>query len=132
MCKFLQALPPKFDQIVASIETLLDLSEVSVDELVGRFKAAEERLVQDKIDTLPRLNLTEDELIAKITSRLKIAGGSGSQKGSSSSGGKRGHGRGCGCGKNSGGRASNDGSNVGRGGNSAAGDECRYYGKRGH
>lgn len=33
--KFLQALPTRFDQIAASIETLLDLSKVKVDELVG-------------------------------------------------------------------------------------------------
>jgi hypothetical protein len=46
--KFLQALPSRFDQIAASIETLLNLSEISVDELVGRLKAAEERLVQER------------------------------------------------------------------------------------
>jgi hypothetical protein len=39
--KFLQALPTRFDQIAASIETLLDLSVVMVDELVGRLKASE-------------------------------------------------------------------------------------------
>jgi hypothetical protein len=33
--RFLQALPPKFEQIASSIETLLDLSEVTVDELIG-------------------------------------------------------------------------------------------------
>jgi hypothetical protein len=32
---FLQALPPRFDQIATSIETLLDLSDVSLDELIG-------------------------------------------------------------------------------------------------
>jgi hypothetical protein len=43
--KFLQALPPRFGQIATSIKTLLDLSEVSVDELVGRLKTTEDRLV---------------------------------------------------------------------------------------
>ncbi|XP_062198312.1 uncharacterized protein LOC133901033 [Phragmites australis] len=41
--KFLQALPPGYEQIAMSIETLLDLSMVSVEELIGRLKAAEER-----------------------------------------------------------------------------------------
>jgi hypothetical protein len=68
-----EALPSRFDQIAASIETLLDLSEISVDELVGRLKVAEERLVQEHGVVLPRLNLTADELVSRITSRLKIA-----------------------------------------------------------
>lgn len=93
--KFLQALPPRFDQITASIETLLDLSEVSVDELVGRLKAAEERLVKERGVVAPRLNLTEDELISKIASRLKVAGEGGSNniKNPSSSGNAHGRGR---------------------------------------
>lgn len=74
MRKLLQALPPKFDQIAASIETLLDLSEVLVDELVGRLKVGEERLVKERGVVAPRLNLTKGELIAKITSRFKVAG----------------------------------------------------------
>jgi hypothetical protein len=35
---FLQALPPRLDQIITSIETLLDLANVSIDELIGRLK----------------------------------------------------------------------------------------------
>jgi hypothetical protein len=73
--KFLQALPPKFEQIAASIETLLDLESISVDELVGRLKPTEERINRNGGGAIASLNLTEDELIAKITSRLKIAGG---------------------------------------------------------
>jgi hypothetical protein len=38
--KFLQALPPRLHQIAMSIETLLDVEEVPVEELVGRLKAA--------------------------------------------------------------------------------------------
>ena len=38
--RFLQALPPRYHQIAMSIETLLDLDEMSVEELVGRLKAA--------------------------------------------------------------------------------------------
>lgn len=87
MRKLLQALPPKFDQIAASIETLLDLSEV--DELL-------ERLVKERGVVAPRLNLTKDKLIAKITSRLKVAseGESNTSKHPSSSGNSQGQGRG--------------------------------------
>ena len=40
--KFLQAVPDRFHQIAAAIETLLDLEAVSLEELVGRLKAVEE------------------------------------------------------------------------------------------
>ena len=44
MRKFLQVLPDRFRQITVAIKTLLDLWAVSLDELVGRLKATEERL----------------------------------------------------------------------------------------
>ncbi|WVZ94772.1 hypothetical protein U9M48_040631 [Paspalum notatum var. saurae] len=134
--KFLQALPPRFEQIASSIETLLDLEDVTVEELIGRLKATEERHGYNGNDTIAKLNLTEDELVARISSRLQLTGGgSGSSSGVSSSGGsgstgsergkepasgKRGRGRGRG-----GGRSGHDGGTV-------AGNECRYYGKKGH
>jgi hypothetical protein len=132
--KFLQTLPPKFEQIATSIETLLDLESISVDELVGRLKPTEERINRNGGGTIASLHLTEDELIAKITSRLKIAGGGNTdqQKAASSSGGNHGRGRCRGRGKNSDGHGGGDGGNTGRGGNSVANDECRYCGKRGH
>jgi hypothetical protein len=132
--KFLQTLPPKFEQIAMSIETLLDLESISVDELVGRLKPTEERINRNGGGTIASLHLTEDELIAKITSRLKIAGGGNTdqQKAASSSGGNHGRGRCRGRGKNSDGHGGGDGGNTGRGGNSVANDECRYCGKRGH
>jgi hypothetical protein len=134
MRKFLQTLPPKFEQIAMSIETLLDLESISVDELVGRLKPTEERINRNGGGTIASLHLTEDELIAKITSRLKIAGGGNTdqQKAASSSGGNHGRGRCRGRGKNSDGHGGGDGGNTGRGGNSVANDECRYCGKRGH
>jgi hypothetical protein len=127
-------LPPKFEQIAMSIETLLDLESISVDELVGRLKPTEERINRNGGRTIASLHLTEDELIAKITSRLKIAGGGNTdqQKAASSSGGNHGRGRCRGRGKNSDGHGGGDGGNTGRGGNSVANDECRYCGKRGH
>lgn len=123
--RFLQASPPKFDQIAAAIETLLDLSDVSVDELIGRLKAAEVRLAPSVGDSLHKLNLTEDELVARLSSRLKLAGSSnpgGSKEASSS---KRGRGRGCG--RGAGGR---DGDGGGHG-NRADGGKNSSNGGRG-
>jgi hypothetical protein len=42
--KFLQALMSKFDQIAASIKTLLNLEIVMVDELVGLLEPSKERI----------------------------------------------------------------------------------------
>jgi hypothetical protein len=93
------------------------------------------------------LNLSEDELVARLSSRLKMSGNGGGDrhKVSSSGDGKRGRGRGRGCGSSSGGhgggRGGGDtgdhgGGNADRGngeGNSGiAKDECRYCGKKGH
>jgi hypothetical protein len=95
--KFLQALPPKFEQIVASIETLLGLETISFNELIGCLKPSEERINHNGGGVIVSLNLMKDELIAKITSWLKIAGGGNTdhQKEGSSLGGKcsQGHGR---------------------------------------
>ncbi|WVZ49440.1 hypothetical protein U9M48_000802, partial [Paspalum notatum var. saurae] len=122
--KFLQMLPPKFEQIVSSIETLLDLGDLSVEELIGRLKATEERHNLGST-SIAGLNLTEDELVARLSSRLQLngggGGGNGSGGGTSSTGGsdrnkesssnnKKGRGRGRG------------GSSGGRGGGRTGGD----------
>jgi hypothetical protein len=73
--RFLQALPPRFEQIATSIEMLVDLETITVDELIECLKLSKERINHDGGSAIVSLNLTEDELIAKITSRLKIAGG---------------------------------------------------------
>ena len=131
--KFLQAVPPKFEQIAASIETLLDLSEVTVDELIGRLKATEERLGGGSSgdgDALAKLNLTEDELVARLSSRLKMTGNGGPERSKeASSSGRKGRGRGRGRGRDRGRRG---GGNTSRDGQGVAGDECRYCGKKGH
>jgi hypothetical protein len=58
-----------------SIETMLNLETVTVDELVGCLKPSEERINLNGGGAITSLNLTEDELIAKISSWLKIVGG---------------------------------------------------------
>jgi hypothetical protein len=144
---FLAALPPKFEQIATSIKTLCDLDTITVDELIGRLKPSEERINRNQGKSMASLNLTEDELVARLSSRLKMMGNGGGDrhKESSSGGGKRGHGRGRGRGSSSvgrgGGRGGGNtgdrgGGNAGRGNNEGnddiAKDECRYYGKKGH
>jgi hypothetical protein len=145
--RFLAVLPSKFKQIATSIETLCDLDMITVDELIGRLKSSEERINRNQGKSAASLNLTEDELVAWLSLRLKMSGNSGGDryKESSSGGGKCG--RGCGRGRGS----SSDGSGGGRGGgdtddrgggNTGCGngegnsgiakDECRYCGKKGH
>jgi hypothetical protein len=99
------------------------------------------------------LNPMKDELVARLSSHLKVSGNGGLDrlKESSSSGGKHGHGHGKGCG--SGGRGGNcggdnstergsegasvhGGENAGRDGGGSSSDvangECRYYSRKGH
>jgi hypothetical protein len=118
--QFLLALPPKFEQITTSIKTLLNLETITIDELVGQLKPSEECINHSNQKSIASLNLTKDELVACMTSRLKVSGHGGPEcsKQSSSSGGKcrlgRGKGRGTGgCSGNHGGR--NTGSHSGEG-----------------
>jgi len=120
-----------------SIETLLDLETMSVEELVGRLKAAEERHdLSGTGNNIARLNLTEEELVARISKRLQIGGGGDrgqSSGGSSGSRGGRGRGGGRGGGRGAGARKKGEG--TGRGDNNSgdvASDQCRYCGNRGH
>ena len=138
--KLLQALPPRFHQIALSIVTLLDLETLSVEELVGRLKAAEERHdLSGGGNNIVRLNLTEEELVARVSKKLQLSGGSSNSgnPGSSGSeggrGGSRGRGRGGGRGSGRGGGAKKTGGDAGRERNGyIAGDECRYCGHKGH
>ncbi|CAD6250557.1 unnamed protein product [Miscanthus lutarioriparius] len=141
--KFLQVVPDRFGQITASIETLLDLEAVSLEELVGRLKAVEESLDRRRgrggasgnggagkeIDG--KLYFTEEQMVARFASRLNLnndgpgahgraQSGSGARRG----GGGRGRGRGRGQPR----------SGPSKGGNSGNGDDdaCHYCGKSGH
>jgi hypothetical protein len=141
------ALPPKFKQITTSIETLCDLDMIIVDELIGRLKPSEERINRNNGKSIASLNLTEDELVARLSSRLKTSGNGGGdrQKESSSGGDKRGRRRGrgrgsssggCGGGRGGGNTGDHSGGSTGRGSgkgsSDVAKDQCRYCGKKGH
>jgi len=85
--KFLRVVPPCYNQVAVTIEMFCDLKTLSVEELVGRLRAAEDRFeptpdqVTDKAK--PSLLLTEEEWMAKNRSRMIHTD-------SSSSGGKGG------------------------------------------
>jgi hypothetical protein len=71
--RFLQVLPPMFEQTMASIETLLNLETVIVDEWIGRLKLSEECINRDSGNTIVSLNLAEDEPVVRLSSRLKMS-----------------------------------------------------------
>jgi hypothetical protein len=113
--KFLRIVRPRFKQLVISIETLLDVSTLSLEEVTGRLRSAEE-----DSGALPssegKLYLTEQEWVER--SKKKEA------EGSSSSGGGRGKGGG------GGGRGRVRG--RGRGDGSGGKGNCHRCGKPGH
>jgi hypothetical protein len=78
--RFLAALPPKFEQIATSIETLCDLDTITVDELIGRLKPSKERVNHNQGKSVASLNLTKDELVARLSSRLKMTGNGGGDR----------------------------------------------------
>jgi hypothetical protein len=141
--KFLQATPPRYAQIMMAIETLLDLDQMSVEELIGRLKAAEEGYGLNGGGgggSLACLNLTEDELVTRVMARLQLSdegSGGANDKSSSSSSQRRGRGGRGRDGGRGGGSRPPVGGNGGASGNKKkgrqlAGDECAYCGKTGH
>jgi hypothetical protein len=72
--RFLQALLPRIDQIAASIETLLYLADMSLDELIDRLKLMEEKMNRGDRESVAKLYLTEDGLKACDILTLKNEG----------------------------------------------------------
>lgn len=61
--KFLRVVPSKYTQVAISIEQLIDLKTLSIEELTGRLKSVEERYETDKneVEVGGRLLLTEEQ-----------------------------------------------------------------------
>jgi hypothetical protein len=84
--KFLRVVPPRFNQVAVSIEMFCDLKTLTVEDLVGRLRAAEDRF-EDKLeqvtDKTGRLLLAEEDWLEKHKHRFQSYsqkdGGSGSQ-----------------------------------------------------
>ncbi|VAH42548.1 unnamed protein product [Triticum turgidum subsp. durum] len=105
--KFLRVVPSRFAQVAVSIETLLDLSELSVEELTGRL-----RVVEDRLDD-GRESFGSGQLLfsKKWEARKRQGHGGGAQ---SSRGGGRTQG------------------GAGRGAGNDDRDKCRYCSIKGH
>jgi hypothetical protein len=119
--KMLRSLPPRFKQIMIVIKTLLDVSTMSVADLIGRLKEVEEAFEEapTSLQQDGKLYLTEEEWDMQRKKRE-----AGNHSGSSTRGGGagKGHGRGRGHGG-----YSSSGSSI-----KPTGDECRRCDKMGH
>lgn len=73
--KLLCVVPTKFTQVAISIEQLIDIQTLSVEELVGRLKSVEERFDADEAandggrETSGHLLLTEEEWLVRMKKR---------------------------------------------------------------
>ena len=132
--KMLQLVPEHLAQVAISIETLLDISTISVEEVTGRLRAVEQRRKPQPVhDNQGRLLLCEEEWLARL--KIREAGGksgnnsSGSGGGGSNgnSGGKKRGDRERGKGKGKADGSSRDGERPNR-----AKDPCARCGKMGH
>ena len=114
--KYLRVAHPRYKQLIMSIETLLDISELTVEEVIGWLTAATDD-EPAPAHVISKLNLMEEELSARVVSWLQLgvdtsASGSGQRRG-------RGHGRG-------------KGRDRGRPPKNDTNDGCKYWGKKGH
>lgn len=124
--KYLRVARPRFTQLVLSIETLLDISTLSLEEVTGRLKAAEDAmpLPSSSSDNAGKLYLTEEEWLERHKKKEQEAK---KNSGSPSNRGKRRGGKG----RNGGGAGVGGAKNT----NSGAArreDKCRNCGKYGH
>jgi len=119
--KFLSVVPKRCKQMACSIMTLLDLNTLSIEELIGRLKAAEECDEEEETGSRAsgKLLLSEEEWFA----RLKLRDGAGASSSSTSRSHDRGRGRG---------RGGRGQSAQGGGGRGVSHDTCRYCGLVGH
>ena len=116
--KMLHVVPEKLEQVAISMETLLDLDSLSIEEAVGHLRAVEQRKKPTPAkEAGGHLLLTEEEWMA----RMKTKHGSGSSSGTRHGGGNGGGG------KNRGGKAGGERKSQAR-----RDDVCAYCGKKGH
>lgn len=67
IAKFLRVVPQQYTQVAIAIETLLDVSTLSLDEVVGRLRVAQDRISDNAAESQSgsRLLLTEEEWDAR-------------------------------------------------------------------
>jgi hypothetical protein len=108
--KILRVVSKRYAHMASLIETLLDLKELSIEELSGRLSASEGR-GEPEADAGDRLLLTEEEWRARAAERQPGSGSGGKQQ-------RKDHCQGGG----------KDGARSGP----SKDDKCRYCGKKGH
>lgn len=124
MAKYLRVVCPRYKQLVISIETLLDISQLSIEEVTGRLKAA------DDVEPAPpqaaggKLLLTEEKWLERYKKQEPGRGGSSS--------GGHGKARGCGKARGGGGGTNSDGHRAPGSARAGPDDECKRCGKKGH
>ncbi|CAA7392031.1 unnamed protein product [Spirodela intermedia] len=127
--KIIRSVPQRFRQIMVAITMLLDVSTLTVADLTGRLKAAEDAFEKppSAMHHDGKLYLTEEEWDARRRKRDAEKTGGGGSSSVTHRGGHgpgRGRGRGSDKGSSSGGLTGNSGR--------PSGDECRRCGKLGH
>jgi hypothetical protein len=120
VAKYLRAVHPQYKQLVISIETLLDISQLSIEEVNGRLKAANDVEPTLAHTASGNLLLTEEQWVERY---MKKSGESG-RGGSGSDGRGKGHGKDRGRGA-----SGNSGSSSSR---PPPDSSCRRCGKKGH
>lgn len=125
--KMLEVVPKYLEQVAISIETLLDLATVSIEEVTGRLRAVEQRkkpASSEAKDSSGRLLLTEEDWLARYKAREQEKKG-GSSGGNGGGGRNRRRGRGKG-------RGGGELNRTDTSGQDGQGNTCRNCGKAGH
>jgi hypothetical protein len=85
--KLLCTVPAKYSQLAMSIETMLDISMLSLEDVAGRLRVAESRSTPTPEKEKPKLLLTEEEWSARM--KEKRRSGEGSSRGGGDRGGNK-------------------------------------------
>lgn len=127
--KFLRVVPQKYNRVAVAIEMFCDIKDLTIEELVGRLRAAEDRFepsVEQVTNKTGQLLLTEDEWAARNRSRMTPE--------TANSGGRGGAGKGRYVKKEIGerGEARGDGARSNSQGTPFRKGKCRKCGVKGH
>ena len=82
--KFLRVVPPRYNQVAVTIEMFCDLKTLSVEELVSRLRAAEDRfepIVEEVTNKQGQLMMMEEDWAAKHKARMVTDSSSSRGKG---------------------------------------------------